>query len=413
MKSWGPFMWDLEYLLLFGVPDNKWELLRGRVRWAFPFRDREAAQAHFASWTDTLRRWRDGAEVTVNEMTTANGSPRRIVRFDGVEMSLYPRPIELRMPMDMAVFDALYFSFWRRDLWPGQDHGKETGWESAQRHWDVQHNLWKLFRDFCREFGGKHCGRVAIALNDRNAVEPDQYYFQAPRGECMIEKDYFQGVPRLVAEVLSPATRALDRGSRMDVYRRAGVPHLWLLDPETELVEEFALVGREFAGTGRHGPGESYRPALFPEQSVAVDSLFDTQEKRYGSLREETELEPPPKWLISPDRRVGLEVLFFFGHPEKRYEIWDNRAPCLLAFGSPEEAAMRFGHFLEDICRWEQMPLARPSPIEPGVELAEVGRFRLTRRERLVRLDVAVDARKFRELLHVWTRRDAWDWGGD
>jgi hypothetical protein len=26
-------MWDLEYLLLFGVPNNKWEILDGRVRW--------------------------------------------------------------------------------------------------------------------------------------------------------------------------------------------------------------------------------------------------------------------------------------------------------------------------------------------------------------------------------------------
>jgi hypothetical protein len=69
--------------------------------------------------------------------------------------------------------------------------------------------------------------------------------------------------------------------------------------------------------------------------------------------------------------------------------------------------------FFEDICRWEQVPLANPSPIEPDVELAEVGRFRLTRRGKHVRLDVAVDARKFRDLLRVWTRTEAWDWGGD
>jgi hypothetical protein len=46
-------MWGLEYLLLFGVPNNKWELLRGRVRWAFPFLDLDVAQDHFAVWTRT------------------------------------------------------------------------------------------------------------------------------------------------------------------------------------------------------------------------------------------------------------------------------------------------------------------------------------------------------------------------
>lgn len=406
-------MWDLEYLLLFGVPGNKWEILDGRVRWAFPFLARDVAQAHFAAWTDTLRRWRNGVEPTAHETTTADGSPRSIVRFDGVEMSLYPRPIELLMPMDMDVFDGLYHSFWRRDLWPGQVPEDATGWESAQRHYDVQLNLWKLFGEFHRVSAGEYCGRVAIVLDDRNAVEPDQYYFQSRPDECMIEGDYFQGVPRLIAEVLSPSTRALDRGQRMEVYRQAGVPHLWLLDPETETVEEYTLAGRTYSRTDRHGPGESFRPVLFPGVSVAVDSLFDTQEKRHGGRWISTEPEPVPMWLLSPDQRVGLEVLFFLGHPERRYEIWDNRAPCLLAFGSPEEAALRFGHFLDDICRWEQASLPKPCPIEPGVEVAEVGRFRLTRRERHVRLDVAVDTRKYREMLHVWTRRDVWDWGGD
>jgi len=407
-------MWDLEYLMLFGVPNNKWELWDGRVRWAFPFLDRDVAQAHFAAWAETLRRWRDSAEATVRETTTDDhGSPRDIIRFGGVELTLYPRPVQLRMPMTMPVFEALYESFWRRDLWPGQDPGRETGWEWSQRHYDVYHNLWKLFGEFRRVSGGEHCGRVAIALNDRNAVEPDQYYFQAPRDECMIENDYFQGVPRLIAEVLSPATRALDRGPRMEVYRQAGVPHLWLLDPETETVEEYALADCVFSRTGRHGPGQSFRPALFPEELVAVDALFDTQEKRHGWRRGSTELEPVPPWLVSSDQRIGLDALFFFGHPERRYEIWDNRAPCLLAFGSPEEAELRFGHFLADICRWEKAPVPKPSPIEPGVDLAEVGRFRLTRQGRQVRMDVAVDARKYRELLRVWSRREAWDWGGD
>jgi hypothetical protein len=261
--------------------------------------------------------------------------------------------------------------------------------------------------------GGLHSGRVAIALNDRNAVEPDHYYFQAHRDECMIEDDYFQGVPQLIAEVFSPATRALDRGPRMEVYRQAGVPRLWLVDPETETVEEYALAGRSYSRTGRHGPGESFRPALFPEESIAVDALFDTQEKRNGPFWDLTDREPVPPWLMPQEQRLGLEVLFFFGHPERRYEIWDNRAPCLLAFGSPEEAELRFGRFLEEICRWEQASLPRPSPIEPGVVVAEAGRFRLTRRGRHVRLDVAVDARKYRELLRVWSQRAAWDWGGD
>jgi hypothetical protein len=148
---------------------------------------------------------------------------------------------------------------------------------------------------------------------------------------------------------------------------------------------------------------------------VAVDSLFDTQEKRHAEFRRarSSEEEPVPAWLVPPEQRLGLEVLFFFGHPERRYEIWDNRAPCILAFGSADEAKLRFDHFLDDICRWEQSAVPKPSLMEPGVEVAEIGRFQLSRRGNHVRMDVAVDARKYRELLLVWADHDAWDWGGD
>jgi hypothetical protein len=91
-RQGGEPVWDLEYLMLFGVPGNKWELIDGQIRWAFPFLDRDAAEAHFATWANTLQRWRGARRADVHEATTASGSSRRIFRGGGFEMSLYPRP---------------------------------------------------------------------------------------------------------------------------------------------------------------------------------------------------------------------------------------------------------------------------------------------------------------------------------
>jgi hypothetical protein len=262
-----------------------------------------------------------------------------------------------------------------------------------------------------------HSGRVDIALSDTADVAPDQYYFRKSRRECMIGEDYFHGVPDLIAEVLSPATRPVDRGPRQELYRRAGVRYLWLLDPEVELVELYELDGSEYRLRRKAGPGEEFQPPLFPGEAVAVDPLFDTQWKRYCRRHPDRCItgppDPVPEWLVPPERQLGLESLFLLGHPERRYEIWGNRAPCVLPFGSVQEARLRFGHFLEEACRWEQASVPRPAAIEDDVEQAEVGRFRLTRRGRHVHLDVAVDARKYQELIDVWRRREAWDWGED
>ena len=70
--------------MLFGVPSNKWELLRGRIRWAFPFLTRNAAESHFEAWLDTLCRWRGVTEPKVLERKTADGSPQDVYRRAGV-----------------------------------------------------------------------------------------------------------------------------------------------------------------------------------------------------------------------------------------------------------------------------------------------------------------------------------------
>src|SRR5204863_1121772 len=190
-------------------------------------------------------------------------------------------------------------------------------------------------------------------------VEPDQYYFQADRQECTIEGDYFHGAPRIVAEVLAPATRWWERGPRREVFRRAGVRQLWLLEPLFEQVELYELAGLNYRLVATYGASDTFSVPGLPDTTVNVAELFETQQKRqrrhYGKVGDEPDAEPEPipNWLISPDTRLGLAYLMVLGHPERRFEIWDNRAPCMLAFGSDEEARMRFGHFLEEICRWE------------------------------------------------------------
>ena len=53
----------------------------------------------------------------------------------------------------------------------------------------------------------------------------------------------FELAPDWLCEVLSPSTAALDRGAKMRHYARAGVRHLWLVDPAARTLEIFRLDG--------------------------------------------------------------------------------------------------------------------------------------------------------------------------
>ena len=109
-----------------------------------------------------------------------------------------------------------------------------------------------------------------------------------------------------------------------------------------------------------------------------------------------------------------MEYFFHLGHPERRWEFWGNRAHSVLAFGSAVEARARLEHFVTEACHWEGMP--KPSistnPTDDS-DQAAVGRFQLTRRGRLVQLDIAIDGRRYKDLLRIWGKRHAWDWGDD
>jgi Uma2 family endonuclease len=399
-------MWDLEYFLLFGIPDNKIELIKGRSRWAFPFRSRDEAESHFTHWLEAVARWKQ-AEVP---LVRKRGNSWK-ANFHGIRMELYPRPVEMRLPIDLEAFHAFYSTFWDARMWPGAPAARHCGWLAGLDHQDVQMQLWVLFGELCKSHGGQHSGRVAIALSDSAAVEPDQYYYSGSRQECMIDGDYFCGVPDLIAEVLAPCSYVVDRGPRMELYRRSGVPHFWLLDPDTETVEIYELTDRRYRHVATYRAGEQFTPLLFPGSVIPVDRLFDTQNKRHGDRFSAREPDPRSEWLIAADKPIGLEYFFLFGHPDRRWEIWGNKAPSVLAFGSAAEAKFRLEHFVKEACQWESKTVAAPVALGTDVDQVEVGRFKFTRSGKLVHLDVAVDARRFRELLTFCAKREAWDWG--
>ena len=205
----------------------------------------------------------------------------------------------------------------------------------------------------------------------------------------------------------------------MDVYSRAGVPHLWLLEPAQETVEVYELHS-QYELIARHAIGDVFTCPLFPGEEICVEVLFNTQSKRWPQDDEKggagmdnygTAQTPIPDWLLPPETKIGLEYFFHLGHPERRWEFWDNKARSVLAFGSAAEARARLDHFVTEACHWESLPRPRISQLSDEVDQTEAGRFQLTRSGRLVFLDVAIDGRRHHEILTRWTNRAAWDWG--
>jgi Uma2 family endonuclease len=75
--------------------------------------------------------------------------------------------------------------------------------------------------------------------------------------------------PDWVCEVTSPSTGAVDRGSKMRVYARERVAHLWIVDPVPRTVEVYRLEAERWVVAATHAGSEPAR--LEPFDAVAIE----------------------------------------------------------------------------------------------------------------------------------------------
>jgi Uma2 family endonuclease len=105
-------------------------------------------------------------------------------------------------------------------------------------------------------------------------VQPDVAFFRKGN-EPRRGTGCFEGVPDLVAEVLSPATRRRDRTIKLGAYQDAGVPEYWLVDPESRTVLVYVLgPDGKYAERARGATGDSIGSSVLPGLRVAVGALF-------------------------------------------------------------------------------------------------------------------------------------------
>jgi Uma2 family endonuclease len=101
-----------------------------------------------------------------------------------------------------------------------------------------------------------------VQLTESDIVQPDLLVILEGRRR-IITPTKVKGAPDLVVEITSEGTEKLDRGLKLQLYQRAGVPEYWVVDPAEHVVEQHALAAGRYELRGRH------------EASVAVLALPD------------------------------------------------------------------------------------------------------------------------------------------
>lgn len=108
---------------------------------------------------------------------------------------------------------------------------------------------------------------VVMGSNLAYAYTPGSYVLPdvSVRRRADRSVDGRHALPLLVVEVLSPTTRGRDVGRTREIYRDAGVPSYWLVDPAALELTVLALVEGEYLQTQQlSGQGELTVDVPFP-----------------------------------------------------------------------------------------------------------------------------------------------------
>ncbi len=114
-------------------------------------------------------------------------------------------------------------------------------------------------------------------------VQPDVLFIKSEVWPAAGAK-FFEGVPALIVEVLSPSTSRVDQSIKFTAYERAGVPEYWIANPKTRSVQVFTLSSGEYAHLGEFTDDEIIESAVLADLAITASALFNPSSRPQSNL---------------------------------------------------------------------------------------------------------------------------------
>jgi len=178
------------------------------------------------------------SRATYEDVLTAPDD--KIAEIAAGELYLTPRPAARHARIASALTSDLHDAF---------DHGRSGpgGW-------------WVLFEPELHLDGNVLVPDIAAWRRSRMASLPDAAWFDIP--------------PDWVCEILSASTEVFDRRRKLPLYAAAGIPHLWIVDPEAQRLEAYSGDRGGWVRSGTFAGAATISAEPFDAIAIALGRLW-------------------------------------------------------------------------------------------------------------------------------------------
>jgi len=109
----------------------------------------------------------------------------------------------------------------------------------------------------------------------RNDYEPDIAWFSAEKAAGIEPDTVIFPVPDFIVEVLSPGTSRTDRGVKFIDYAAHGVDEYWIIDADSQIVEQYQREGESYELAAKFAEG-TITPLSLPKLHIPHAAIFDS-----------------------------------------------------------------------------------------------------------------------------------------
>ncbi len=111
-----------------------------------------------------------------------------------------------------------------------------------RKHYQIVNNISMLLSAYVAVHNlGEVATEKVLTHLTRNDFEPDVVFFNSNQVKAFNKETMLHPAPSLVIEVLSSSTAKYDRGIKFEDYANHGVVEYWIIDPDTEEIEQYLL----------------------------------------------------------------------------------------------------------------------------------------------------------------------------
>ena len=137
------------------------------------------------------------------------------------------------------------------------------------------HRIWA--NHLVETIGGELAQEPNLYLPQVEEVYHPDLVYVAQERRRICENDGIYGAPDVICEILSQNTRKRDRYVKMPVFQHAGVPHIWLIEPEAPVaIEEYVRnTDGSYSMRAILSAPAIWEPSAFPGWRIDLAELAD------------------------------------------------------------------------------------------------------------------------------------------